>query len=252
MVDDAVFRALADPSRRLLLDRLFERDGQTLISLSEGLDMTRFGVMNHLSVLEEAGLVTTRKAGREKLHYLNPVPIRLAMDRWISKFAEPWVSGMADLKRTLENEEAMTSPKHVYTTYIRCTPERLWEALTTSELTRQYATRCESDWQVGSPVSRYREDGMKVVDGTVLEYSPHTKLAVTWRFLYDPELEKERPSRVTYEIEELGDTCKLTLVHDDFDGETASYLSTGPGWSKMLSSLKSLLETGEPLEIRAG
>ncbi len=249
---ELVFRALADPNRRLLLDRLFERDGQTLISLSEGLDMTRFGVMNHLSVLEEAGLVTTRKVGREKLHYLNPVPIRLAMDRWISKFAEPWVSGMADLKRTLENEEAMTSPTHVYTTYIRTTPERLWEALTDGEITAKYATRVETDWRPGSEVCRYAGNGTKLIEGTVLEYSPYTKLAFTWRMLYDAEVTKDRPSRVTYEIEDLGDTCKLTLVHDDFDGETATYLSTGPGWSKMLSSLKSLLETGEPLEIRAG
>src|SRR3954453_19419668 len=102
--DDAVFRALADPTRRHLLDRLFERDGRTLTELEEGLEMTRFGVMKHLKVLEEAGLVTTRKAGREKLHFLNPVPIRLVHDRWIDKFTEPHVSALADLKHRLEQE----------------------------------------------------------------------------------------------------------------------------------------------------
>jgi DNA-binding transcriptional ArsR family regulator len=102
-VDDAhVFKALADPTRRHLLDRLFERDGRTLIELESGLEMTRFGVMKHLKVLEEAGLVVTRRKGREKLHYLNPVPIRLIHDRWIDKYTERGVSALVDLKHELE------------------------------------------------------------------------------------------------------------------------------------------------------
>ena len=100
--DDLVFRALADPTRRLLLDRLFERDGRTLTELESQLEMTRFGVMKHLRVLEDAGLVVTRKSGREKLHFLNPVPIRLIHDRWIGKYAERHVSALADLKTQLE------------------------------------------------------------------------------------------------------------------------------------------------------
>jgi DNA-binding transcriptional ArsR family regulator len=103
---DAVFRALADPSRRLLLDRLYENDGQTLGALVSALpDMTRYGEMKHLAVLEDAGLVTTRKLGREKRHYLNPVPIRLVADRWISKYAEPWVAGLVDMKNDLEGKD---------------------------------------------------------------------------------------------------------------------------------------------------
>jgi DNA-binding transcriptional ArsR family regulator len=102
---DAVFRALADPTRRKLLDRLFKRDGQTLSALERRLPMTRFGVMKHMKVLEEAHLVTTRKSGREKLHFLNPVPIRLVYERWVSKYAEPWVSGLTALKRELEEED---------------------------------------------------------------------------------------------------------------------------------------------------
>ena len=104
MDDDAVFKALSDASRRLLLDLLFERDGRTLTELDAELEMTRFGVMKHLKVLEEAGLVVTRKRGREKLHFLNPVPIRLVHDRWVSKYAEPWASALSELKRDIENE----------------------------------------------------------------------------------------------------------------------------------------------------
>ena len=108
MADDelaGVFKALADPTRRHLLDRLFERDGRTLAELERELAMTRFGVMKHLKVLEEAGLVTTRRAGREKLHFLNPVPIRLIHDRWIDKYTEHRVAALTDLKRELENEQ---------------------------------------------------------------------------------------------------------------------------------------------------
>jgi DNA-binding transcriptional ArsR family regulator len=103
---DEVFKALADPTRRELLDRLRERDGQSLSGLEEGLPMSRFGVMKHLKVLEEAGLVTTRRRGREKLHFLNPVPIRLIHDRWVSKYAEPWASALSELKQDIEKEES--------------------------------------------------------------------------------------------------------------------------------------------------
>ena len=102
---DEVFKALADPTRRGLLDALFAEDGQTLSALERRVDMTRFGVMKHLRVLEEAGLVTTRRRGREKLHFLNPVPIRLVHDRWVSKYAEPWAAGLADMKKDLEEEK---------------------------------------------------------------------------------------------------------------------------------------------------
>jgi DNA-binding transcriptional ArsR family regulator len=102
---DAVFRVLADPTRRSLLDELFKQDGQTLSALEGRVPMSRFGVMKHLKVLEEAGLITTRKRGREKLHFLNPVPIRLVHDRWVSKYAEPWASALSQLKDEIEEEE---------------------------------------------------------------------------------------------------------------------------------------------------
>ncbi|HET8815089.1 MAG TPA: metalloregulator ArsR/SmtB family transcription factor [Solirubrobacterales bacterium] len=102
---DEVFKALADPTRRELLDRLFRRDGQSLSALEEGVPMSRFGVMKHLRVLEEAGLVTTQKRGREKLHFLNPVPIRLIHDRWVGKYAEPWASALSELKQEMERSK---------------------------------------------------------------------------------------------------------------------------------------------------
>src|SRR5450631_3954484 len=144
---DAVFRALADPTRRSLLDELFKEDGQTLSALEERLPMTRFGVMKHLKLLEEAGLVVSRRQGREKLHFLNAVPIRLVHDRWVSKYAEPWVAGLSDLKQNLES-----TMEKIYEIYIRTTPERLWEAITDRE-TRgkfQFGMEVVSDFTPGS------------------------------------------------------------------------------------------------------
>src|ERR687887_1111947 len=145
---DAVFKALADPTRRSLLDELFKQDGQTLSALEQRLPMTRFGVMKHLKVLEEARLVTTRRRGREKLHFLNPVPIRLIHDRWVSKYAEPWAAGLSALKTTLE-EQTM---QKVFEIYIKTTPERLWEAITSDELRQIYnfGVGVQSDWKPGS------------------------------------------------------------------------------------------------------
>jgi DNA-binding transcriptional ArsR family regulator len=128
---DAVFKALADPTRRGLLDDLFREDGQTLRALERRLPMTRFGVMKHLKQLEEAGLIVTRRRGREKLHFLNPVPIRLVHDRWVSKYAEPWAAALSGLKTRLE-----ARMEKVFEIYIKTTPERLWKAITDGEMRR--------------------------------------------------------------------------------------------------------------------
>src|SRR3712207_2089919 len=164
---DEVFKALADPTRRELLDTLFAEDGQTLTALETRLPMTRFGVMKHLRVLEEAGLVTTRQRGREKLHFLNPVPIRLVHDRWVSKYAEPWAAALTGLKRRLEDSamEEQTVDKErllarsqmgadgaVFEIYIKTTPERMWEAITDPEMraTYSFGVQTHSDWTPGS------------------------------------------------------------------------------------------------------
>src|SRR4030088_317619 len=145
---DDVFRALADPTRRSLLDELFKQDGQTLSALEQRLPMTRFGVMKHLKLLEEAGLVVTRRRGREKLHFLNAVPIRLIYDRWVSKYAEPWAATLNGLKRILEDR----TMEKVFEIYIKTTPQRLWRAITDTEMRRKYTFGAvvTSDWTQGS------------------------------------------------------------------------------------------------------
>jgi uncharacterized protein YndB with AHSA1/START domain/DNA-binding transcriptional ArsR family regulator len=246
-----VFRALADPGRRVLLDRLFERDGQTLGELCEHLpEMTRFGVMKHLSVLEDANLLTTVKVGREKRHFLNPVPIRLVHDRWIGKFAERRVAALSDLKHELETKVSTTvaTTTQVYQVFIRTTPEAIWDAITRPEFTAKYfhGARVEADSH------RYLSrgpDGSLWLDGAVYEFDPPRRLVHEWQSRYDPELVAEGSSRVTYDIEpQAGGFCKLTLTHDRLENapKTASSVG-GAGWMFILSGLKTLLETGEPL-----
>ena len=241
---DEVFRALADPTRRALLDELFREDGQTLTALEARLPMTRFGVMKHLRVLEEAGLVVTRRQGREKLHFLNPVPIRLVHDRWVSKYAEPWVAGLSDLKRTLE-EPTM---EKVFEIYIKTTPQRLWEAITNDELRAKYnfGVGVESDWTAGSRYeSSHPRAGVAIAEGENLEVDPPRRLVQSFNALWADEVKDEGTSRVTWEIEQVEDSCRLTVTHDQLR-EGANNQLYG-GWPMILSGLKTYLETGEDL-----
>lgn len=252
---DTVFRALADPNRRRLLDRLRERDGQALGELETVLPgMTRFGVMKHLRVLAGAGLVTTRRDGRQKLHFLNPVPIRLISDRWISRYAAPFVNAMADLKTILEAEQPMSAPKQVYEIFIRASADRVWQGITDGNLTKQYYYDRElrSDLTVGGSFDYVDHDGNPSLQGEILEIDPPTRLVTTFAAVWDPETAGDRPSRITYELTPMGPMTKLTMIHDDFDGETATYRQVAGGWSYILSGLKSLLETGEPLSATQG
>jgi uncharacterized protein YndB with AHSA1/START domain len=244
---DAVFRALADPTRRKLLDELFREDGQTLTALEGRLPMTRFGVMKHLRVLEEAGLVVTRRRGREKLHFLNPVPIRLVHDRWVSKFAEPWAAALSDIKETLE-----ATMEKVFEIYIKTTPERLWEAITNPELRQKYSfgVVVESDYAPGSKyVSTAGANtvgpGTPIAEGENLQVDPPRRLVQSFRALWSDDVKREGTSRVTWEIEPVGDSCRLTVTHDQLS-ERASEELYG-GWPMILSGLKTLLETGEQL-----
>ena len=241
-----MFKALADPTRRELLDELFKQDGQTLSALEERLPMTRFGVMKHLKVLEEAGLVVTRKRGREKLHFLNPVPIRLVHDRWVSKYAEPWAAGLSDLKRDLENEEK--TMEKVFEIYIKTTPERLWQAITDSDMRAQYSfgVGVKSDWTPGSDYEAVQASaGVPISHGKNVEVDPPRRLVQTFNALWADEVKSEGESRVTWEIEQVEDSCRLTVTHDQLR-EGANDQLFG-GWPMILSGLKTLLETGEKL-----
>jgi len=252
---------LADPSRRLLLDRLNGRNGQNLRELSDGLGMARQSVSKHLAVLEAANLVTTVRSGREKLHYLNAVPINEIAERWIHRYDRPRVRALSDLKRALE-EAPMDRPQFVYTTYIRSTPELVWQALTDPAFTRRWwQTTFDTDWSVGSAMV-WDNSGVVIADPeqVVLESDPCRRLSYTWH-TFTPELNErvrfgdelfaklaaERRSRVAFDIEQVGELVKLTVVHDDFEPGSTAATMVRNGWPVFLSSLKSLLETGEPL-----
>jgi uncharacterized protein YndB with AHSA1/START domain/DNA-binding transcriptional ArsR family regulator len=248
---DAVFKALADPHRRLLLDLLFQQDGQTLLQLQKHLPMTRFGCMKHLQVLEDAGLITSRKAGREKFHYLNPVPIRLIQERWVSKYAEPWMQALLGLKFTLEEKSMNQKPTRVYQLFIRTTPQRLWQALTDGELTQQYYfnTRVESTWEPGSSYRYIYPSGEIALDGEILEIDPPRKLVTTFKPTWDQRIAEGSPSTVTWEIVPMGEVCKLSLIHEGVDPETFTSAGLDLGWTQVISGLKTFLETGQSLVI---
>jgi uncharacterized protein YndB with AHSA1/START domain/DNA-binding transcriptional ArsR family regulator len=254
--DDRVFKALADPTRRRLLDRLFAKDGRTLTDLESDVDMTRFGVMKHLRLLEEAGLITTRKVGREKLHFLNAVPIRLIHDRWIDKYTEPQVSALAALKTELELPMTTATTVQVHRVYIKATPERIWAAIVDPEFTKRYGYRAAVNYDL-RPGGEFRafgsEDGPGpgpsecLVEGEVIESDPPRRLVQTWR----PTWLDEPFTTVTYEIAAAqGGVCSLTLTHDVHDApqtaaQTAGRIEgAGGGWPEVLSDMKSLLETG--------
>jgi len=259
---DEVFKALADPTRRGLLDELFREDGQSLSTLERRLPMTRFGVMKHLRLLEEAGVVVARRRGREKLHYLNPVPIRLIHDRWVSKYAEPWAAGLSELKHDLEDETMQTvktvswaegtapvaEGTAVFEVFIKTTPERLWEAITDPEQRKRYSFGVEtnSDWTPGSEYTAGVPGVVEIAAGRNVEVDPPRLLVQTFDALWSEEVKAQGTTRVTWEIEPVGTSCRLTVTHDQLP--PAANAELYGGWPMILSGLKTLLETGELLD----
>lgn len=260
---DEVFKALADPSRRRLLDSLNARNGQTLRELCAGLDMARQSVSKHLALLEAANLVTTVRRGREKLHYLNPEPINAISDRWINQYHRGRIQALADLKTALEAPAMTGKPEFVYTTYINTSPEKLWQALTEPSFTRRYwgENEFETDWKPGSPMT-WLHRGVRISDPRqqVLEADPYRRLAFTWHavtpeFAKSVEIEDEvrdklaaEPiSKVSFDIEPVGGMVKLTVVHDGFEPGSTMLEMVGTGWPHLLSDLKTLMETGATL-----
>jgi uncharacterized protein YndB with AHSA1/START domain/DNA-binding transcriptional ArsR family regulator len=253
--DDAVFRALADPSRRRILDLLKARPGTTVGELGERFAFSRFAVMKHLRVLEQVGLVVPKREGKTKRLYLNAVPIQTIYDRWISRYSALWAARLTSIKYTLEEERppmpTATQVRHVHVVHIRTTPEKLWQALTRPELTRQYYydTEIRSTFAPGADLEyvRKEKDGTTrtVVAGKVLEAEPNRRLVHTFAF---PEVSDE-PTRVTYELEPVGDAIRLTMTHEGFDGETETYRMVRGGWAPIFDGLKTLLETGTALHL---
>jgi DNA-binding transcriptional ArsR family regulator/uncharacterized protein YndB with AHSA1/START domain len=254
---DEVFKALADPSRRRLLDALNERNGQTLRELCAGLAMARQSVSKHLAILEAADLVTTTRRGREKLHYLNAAPIDDIAERWIGPYRAR-ARALTDLKHHLE-DTTMNDAEFVYATYIRTTPERLWAALTQPAFTQRYwGTTFDSDWQPGSTITLH-QGGVTIADPEqiVLEADPYRRLSYTWH-TFTPEwatangidepvrarLAAERRSSATFDIDDLGDVVRLTVVHRAEPGSLVLDM-VRDGWPRVLADLKTLVETGD-------
>jgi DNA-binding transcriptional ArsR family regulator/uncharacterized protein YndB with AHSA1/START domain len=269
-----VFKALSDPSRRELLDRLNERNGQTLTELCEGLGMSRQAVSKHLAVLEAAGVVTTLRRGREKLHHLDAAPINAIADRWLSRYDRSRAQALADLTTALEStnvtsttattDTARTTDTFVYTSYIAATPERVWAGLTDPAFTRRYWNlEFITDWQPGSPMV-WINNGVRIEDPEqrVLEAEPFTRLSYTWhtftpelaeRFGWGPEADRlaaERRSRATFTIEPVGDGSRLTVLHEGLEPGGTVVNAISGGWPIVISALKTLLETDElPMQV---
>jgi uncharacterized protein YndB with AHSA1/START domain len=246
--DDAVFRALADPTRRVLLDRLRERNGQTLGELCEPLEMARQSATQHLGVLEAANLVTTVRRGREKLHYLNPVPLWTIGERWIGKFERPRLRALSAIRQRAEESAMADRPSYVYVTYIESSPERVWEALTDPALTAEYWGHSNvSDWQAGSLWEHRRVDGSGIADviGTVLESVPPRRLTMTFD-VPDGDTPAQGPSTVTFDIEPYHEIVRLTVTHENLADQDALE-AISAGWPAVCANLKSLLETGHVL-----
>ena len=177
---DTIFKALNDPARRALLDSLRQRDGQTLTELEEQLDMTRFGVMKHLKVLEDAHLIVTRRQGRFKHHYLNALPLQEMLDRWVAPFLQPQARALSDLKSRLERETAMGKPDFMMQTFIRCTQDALWDALTKADQMAAYHFMCnevQGDALPGNVTRFVKPDGEDMLRQVTTEADPKSRIA---------------------------------------------------------------------------
>jgi uncharacterized protein YndB with AHSA1/START domain/DNA-binding transcriptional ArsR family regulator len=244
---DKVFKALADPTRRCLLDRLHADNGQTLGELCEHLAMARQSATQHLELLEAANLVTTLRRGRQKLHYLNPVPIHEIQERWIEKFERPRLAALTAIRRRAEDTDMTDKPEFVYVTYIHSTPEKVWHALTDADLTVEYWGHSNvSDWQAGSRWEHLRTDGSGIADvvGTVLEATPTQRLVMTFASPTDDRA--GATSRVAFEIEAHAEIVRLTVTHTNL-ADQSQYEAVSAGWPAVLANLKSLMETGHVL-----
>jgi uncharacterized protein YndB with AHSA1/START domain/DNA-binding transcriptional ArsR family regulator len=246
---DQVFKALADGTRRLFLDRLREQDGQTLGELCARLGMARQSATQHLDVLVRAGLVTVVRRGRERLHFLNPAPLHDIGERWISSFDRPRLAALSAIRSRAEELAVSESvPTYVYVTYIRASAEQVWQALTDADLTARYWGHANvSDWQPGSRWEHRRTDGSGTADGAgrVLEADAPRRLAITFGSP-DGEEPPGGDSVVTFLLEQQGGIVRLTVTHENLADRTALG-EISHGWPAVLANLKSLLETGEVL-----
>lgn len=241
------------------MDIVKTRPGITLQELTEEFPVTRYAVMKHLRILERANLIVFRREGKFKHFYLNSIPIQMIHDRWLSEYTKYWSTQLTQLKYNLEMEDQMnkSADKQIYVLYIKTTREKLWEAITSPAQTRKYFfnTEVNSGFVEGQEISYLGKDGegntSVPVKGEIIEAKPYQKLVHTFRHNFGEGKQgaNTNPSRVTYEIEPMGELVKLTLVHDQFGEDRDTFKSTSEGWPMILNGLKTLLETGRPLEF---
>lgn len=240
---DAVFKALNDPTRRALLDSLRQRDGQSLSDLEEQLDMSRFGVMKHLKVLEEANLVVPRKVGRFKYHYLNPLPLQEVIDRWVNPLIADHGRQILTLKRTLETKD-MSKPDFMMATYIDCSHDALWDALTKGELMGRYHFACDTVTGAheapGDVIDmHFPAGGGVMLSNRVIAIDPKRRIEMS----FQPGWAENAPeSRCVYVLEPQPSGMKLTIEHYDL---AADQDGIADGWARFAAGLKTWLETGK-------
>ena len=243
---DAIFKALNDPARRAILDSLRLRDGQSLGELEDQFDMTRFGVMKHLKVLEDAHLIVTRRQGRFKHHYLNALPLQEMLDRWVAPFLQPQARALSELKSRLERQTAMGHPDFMMQTFIRCTVDALWDALTRADQMAAYHFACdvvEGDALPGNVTRFVKPDGADMLRQVTTAFDPKSRIAMTFEPVFMGE--GAPASHMVYLIEPQGEVCKLTIEHYDMAPGQEGFAE---GWARLAASLKSYLETGTALK----
>ncbi|WP_425092088.1 ArsR/SmtB family transcription factor [Tropicimonas sp. S265A] len=248
---DAIFKALNDPTRRALLDSLRQKDGQSLQELEDTVEMTRFGVMKHLKLLEEAGLVVPVKKGRFKYHYLNAVPLQEVIDRWIDPFlAKPAARGVLNLKSKLEGPRKMldfasTKPDFVSQTFILCTQDALWHALVDQDEATKFhflATAAEGSLGAeGATMSYTGPSGNLMLNMHVERITPKSEIVMTFAPFFSGS--EEPTSTCRYLVSAEADQCCLTIEHYNIP---PGHENVANGWSRIAAGLKSYLETGKP------
>lgn len=248
--NDMVLMALSHPGRRALLDALHERDGQSVTDLGQALPkLGRHAVLKHLGILEDAGLVTSHKAGRTRLCYLNTTPLVALAQRWLDDYALGWGQALTRLKNTSERrpETMTTTPLHRHAIVIDASPERVWTALTQECASWFFATTLNSSLEPGSDYTYTYSDGRLAAEGKIIVADPNKRLEMTFSPTWDDAVTPEVPFRMVWSLAAQGGATLLTVEHYDLDPSTETARQVGPGSLFLISNIKTWIETGQPM-----
>jgi len=243
---DAIFKALNDPARRALIDSLRATDGQTLSELEAQLDMSRFGVMKHLKTLQDAQLVVARKSGRFKYHYLNILPLQEVINRWINPLLAPQAQAVTHLKARLERDNTKNRPDVVMQTFIRCSVDTLWDALTDAATMGNWHFLSPKVERSGDTLIYYTPDGHIMMKSRTLSLEPKSRIEAT----FEPNWEGGgAPSRSVFLIDAEGPNCRLTIEHYDLTFAVVQGEGVADGWTRWAAGLKTWIETGQGIRF---